>query len=71
MAALMAEKHALKEILVISFCVSSFEYSWGWLGAAKVLGIVGKGPVALAVGGCYLYIFSLFSFPLSLEDGPI
>ena len=40
--------------------------------------IVGQGPIALAVGavgGCFGHFFShlsfLFSFSLSLEDGPI
>ena len=54
---------------------------WGWSGGAKVWVnfqcrgvllvwmIVEQGPIALAVcagGGCFL-----FSFSLSLEDGPI
>ena len=55
----------------------------GWLGGAMVLGklpepgrptmiTVGQGPTALAVGAhFYSHLSFLFSFSLSLGDGPI
>ena len=56
-------------------------YIWGWSGGAKVLGklpgpgrptvliTVGQGPTAL--GHFYSHLSFLFSFALSLGDGPI
>ena len=64
--------------------MSSFEYSWGWLGGANVLGKLpvpgrptnldysrAKGLLRLQWVAVICTFFSLFSFSLSLEDGPI
>ena len=46
---------------MVRCCWVSFQFQ----GALLISIIVGQGPIALAVGGGCLYIFSLFFLPLS------
>ena len=70
--------------IVLKTLVSLLKKKRGWSGGAMVLGklpvpgrptiliTVGQGPIALAVGGGGLDIFTLiYPFSLSLGDGPI